>query len=133
MRCEQERRNSDMYSARVHGPPRHGGRQDARARHVGGGQGDGGGYRAPAGGRFAGRAPGRFQYDYVPRDRGFGGGFEASCFPRGGVRQSCGRRDRGYALPDFGYPSVEQMARHWFASHFANPSVETFAPPMSRW
>ena len=55
--------------------PRRGGRQDARARRVGGGQGDGGGYRAPAGGRFAGRAPGRPQYGYGPRDRGFGGGF----------------------------------------------------------
>ena len=60
VRHEQERRNADMYSARVHGPPRRGGRQDARARHVGGGQGDGGAYRAPAGGRFASRAPGRF-------------------------------------------------------------------------
>ena len=36
MRREQERRNSDMYSARVHGPPRRGSRQDARARRVGG-------------------------------------------------------------------------------------------------
>ena len=53
MRREQERRNADMYSARVHGPPRRGVRRDARARRVGGGQGDGGGYRAPAGGRFA--------------------------------------------------------------------------------
>ena len=109
------------------------GRQDARARRVGGGQGDSGGYRAPAGGRFAGRAPSRFQYGYGPRDRGFGGGFEAPRFPRGGDRRPRGRRDRGYALPDFGYPSVEQMTRHWFASHFANPSVETFAPSMSRW
>ena len=106
MRREQERRNADMYSARVHCPSRRGGRQDARARRVGGGQGDG---------------------------DGFGGGFEAPRFPRGGDRQPRSRRDRGYALPDFGYPSVEQMARHWFASHFANPSVETFAPPMSRW
>ena len=64
MRREQERRNSDMYSARVHGPPWRGGRQDARVRRVGGGQGDGGDYRAPAGGRFAGRAPGRPQYGY---------------------------------------------------------------------
>ena len=64
-----------MYSTRVHGPPRRGGWQDARARRVGGGQGDGGAYRAPASGRFAGRAPGRFQYDYGPRDRDFGGGF----------------------------------------------------------
>ena len=64
MRREQKRRNTDMYSARVHGPPRCGGRQDARARRVGGGQGDGGDYRAPAGGRFAGRAPGRYQYGY---------------------------------------------------------------------
>ena len=133
MRREQERRNTDMYSARVHGPSRRGVRRDARARHVGGGQGDGGGYRAPAGGRFAGRAPGRFQYGYGPRDQGFGGGFEAPRFPRGGDRQPRSRRDRGYALPDLGYPCVEQMARHWFASHFANPSVETFAPPMSRW
>ena len=47
VRREQERRNADMYSARVHGPSRHGDRRDARARRVGGGQG----YRAPAGGR----------------------------------------------------------------------------------
>jgi len=107
VRREQERRNSDMYSSRVHGPPRRGGRQDDGAHRVGGGQGDGGGYRAPVGGRFAGHAPGRFQYGYGPRDRGFGGGFEAPCFPRGGVRQSRGRRDEGYALPDFAYPSVE--------------------------
>ena len=121
-----------MYSARVYGPPRRGGRQDARARCVGGGQGDGGGYRAPAGGRFAGRAPGCFQYGYGPRDRVFGGGFEAPRFPRGGVRQSRGRRDEGHAF-DLANPSVEQMARHWFASHFANPSVETFAHPLSHY
>ena len=133
MRHEQERRNSDMYSARVHGPPRRGGRQDARARRVGGGQGDGGDYRAPAGGRFAGRAPGRPQYGYGPRGRGFGGGYETPHFPRGGGRQPRGRRDRGYALPIFANPSVEQMARHWFASHFANPSVETFAHPLSHY
>ena len=110
MRREKERRNSDMYSARVHGPPRRGGRQDARARRAGGGQGVGGGYRAPAGGRFAGRAPSRFQYGYGLWDRGFGGGFEAPRSPRGGVRQSCGRRDGGYALSGFANPSVEQMA-----------------------
>ena len=133
MRREQERRNADMYSTRVHGPPRRGDRRDARAHRVGGGQGDGGGYRAPAGGHFAGRAPTRFQYGYGPRDRGFGGGFETPRFPRGGDHQPRSRRDRGYALPDFAYPSVEQMARYWFASHFANPSVEMFAPPMSRW
>ena len=103
MRCEQERRNSDMYSARVHGPPRRGGRQDARARRVGGGQGDGGDYLAPAGGR----APGRPQYGYGPRDRGFGGGYDAPRFPRDGGRQPRGRRDRGHALPDFVNPSVE--------------------------
>jgi len=62
VRHEQERRNSDMYSALVYGPPRCCGRQDARARRVGGGRGDGGGYRAPEGGRFAGRAPGRPRY-----------------------------------------------------------------------
>ena len=101
-----------MYSARVHGPPRHGGRQDARARLVGGGQGDGGAYRAPVCGLFAGHALGRFQYGYGPRDRGVGGGFEAPRFPRGGVRQSRGRRDVGYALSGFANPSVEQMARH---------------------
>ena len=60
VRREQERRNADMYSALVYGPPRRGGRQDVRAHRVGGGQGDGGAYRAPAGGRFAGRAPGHF-------------------------------------------------------------------------
>src|SRR6185312_11647531 len=122
VRREQERRNADMYSAWVHGPSRRGDRRDARTRRVGGGQGDGG---APAGGRFAGRARSRFQYGYGPRDRDFGGGFEAPHFPRGGDRQPRSRWDRGYVLPDFGYPSVEQMARHWFASHFANPSVES--------
>ena len=131
MRREQERRNLDMYSARVHGPPRRGDRKDARARRVGGGQGDGG-YRAPAGGRFADRAPGHFQYGYGPRDRGFGGGYDAPHFPRGGGRQPRGRRDRGHAF-DLANPSVEQMARHWFASHFGNPSVETFAHPLSRY
>ena len=133
MRREQERRNSDMYSARVHGPARRGGRQDARARRVGGAQGDGGGYCAPAGGRFAGRDPGHPQYGYGPRDRGFGGGYDAPRFPRDGGRQPRGRRDRGYAFTDFANPSVEQMARHWFASHFANPSVETFAHPLSHY
>ena len=82
VRREQERRNADMYYARVHGPPQCGCRQDARARRVGGGQGDGCAYRAPAGGCFAGRAPSHFQYGYGPRDRGFGGGFEAPRFPR---------------------------------------------------
>ena len=120
-----------MYSARVLGPSQRGDRRVARARRVGGGQEDGGGYRAPASGRFAGRAPGCFQYGYGPRGRGFGGGFETPRFPRGGVRQSRGRRDGGYVLPDFANPSIEQMARHWFASHFANPSVETFAHPLS--
>ena len=76
MRREQERRNADMHSARVHGPSRRGGRLDARARRVGGGQRDGGAYRAPVCDHFAGRAPGRFQYGYGPRDRGFGGGLE---------------------------------------------------------
>ena len=101
-----------MYSSRVHGPPRRGVRQDARARRVGGGQGDGGGYRAPAGGRFAGRAPGHPQYGYGPQDRGFGGGYETPRFPRGGGRQPRSRRDGGYAFPDFANPSVEQMTRH---------------------
>ena len=96
-----------MYFARVHGPPRRGGRQDARARRVGGGQGDGGDDRAPAGGRFAGRAPGLPQYGYGPLDRSFGGGYAAPCFPRGGGRQPRGRRDRGYALPGFANPYVE--------------------------
>ena len=98
-----------MYSARVHDPSRRGDRRDARARRVGGSQGDGGGYRTPASGRFAGRAPGCFQYGYGPRDRGIGGGFEAPRFPHGGVRQSRVRRDEGYALSGFANPSVEQM------------------------
>ena len=82
-----------MYSARVHGPPRCGDRQDARAHRVGGGQGDGGAYRTPAGGRFAGHAPSRPQYGYRPRDRGFGGGYDAPRFPRGGGHQPRSRRD----------------------------------------
>ena len=114
----------------MHGPPRRGGRQYARAHRVGGGQGYGGDYHAPVGSRFAGRAPGHPQYGYGPWDRGFGGGYDAPRFPRGGGRQPRGRRDRGYDLPDFANPSVEQMAQHWFASHFANPNVETFAHPL---
>ena len=101
-----------QYSTRVQGPPRRGGRQDARGRRVGGGQGDNRGYRAPAGGRFAGRAPGRPQYDYGPQDRGFGGSYDAPRFPRGGGCQPRSRRDRGYVLAEFANPSVEQMARH---------------------
>ena len=123
MRREQERWNTDMYSARVHGPSRRGDRRVARARRIGGGQGDGGGYCAPVSGRFACRSTGHFQYGYGPQDRGFGGGFKAPRFPRGGVRQSRGRRDGGYTLPDFANASVEQMARHWSASHFASPFV----------
>ena len=46
---------------------------------------------------------------------------------------SRGRRDEGYALSGFANPSVEQMARHWFASHFTNPSVETFAHLLSQY
>ena len=94
MRREQERRNSDMYSARVHGLPWRGGRQDARARRVGGGQGDGGVYRAPAGGRYAGRAPGCPQYGYGPRDQGFGGGYDAPRFPHGGQMTDSGQNLR---------------------------------------
>ena len=74
-----------------------------------------------------------FQNGYGTRDRGFGGGFDSPRFPRGGVRQSRGRRDGGYVLSGFANPSVEQMAQHWFASHFANPSVETFAHPLSQY
>ena len=85
-----------------------GDRRDARARRVGGGQGDGGCYNALAGGRFAGRAPGHFQYGYGPWDRGFGGGFEAPCFLRVGGRQPRGRWDRGHAF-DLANPSIEQM------------------------
>jgi len=81
VRREQERRNLDMYSDQVHGPPRRGGRQDARARRVGGGQGDGGGYRP--------------QFGFGSRVRGFGGGYDAPRFPRGGGRQPRGRRDLG--------------------------------------
>ena len=111
MRRVQERRNSDMYSVWVHGPPRCGGRQDARARRVGGGQGDGG-YHAPTGGRFVGRAPGRPQYGYGPRDRGFGGSYDAPRFPSDGGRQHRGRWDRENAFTNFANPSVEPMARH---------------------
>ena len=108
---------------------RRGGRQDARARHVGGGQGDGGGYRAPSGGRFAGRAPGRFQYSYGPRDRGFGGGTMHHAFLAMVVVSLAVDGTGDTFCQSFANPSVEQMARHWFASHFANPSIETFAHP----
>ena len=133
MRREQERRNTDMYSARVHGPPQRDVRQVARARRVGGGQGDGGAYRAPVGGRFAGRALVVFSIamdhwtealEEVSRHHAF----LAVVFVSHAVD---GTRDT--LLSGFANPSVEQMARHWFASHFANPSVETFAHPLSHY
>ena len=100
-----------MYFQGVQGPPRHGDRRDARTRRVGGGHGDGGGYCAPAGGRFAGRAPGRPQYGHGPRDRGFQG-FDAPRFPRGGDRRPRSRRDMGFGMIDIANPSIEKIARH---------------------
>jgi hypothetical protein len=34
---------------------------------------------------------------------------------------------------DYANPSVEQMVRHWFASHMTNPSVTSFAHSLSHY
>ena len=38
----------------------------------------------------------------------------------------------GLMVLDFANPTFEQMARHWFDSFCANPSVESFARSHSR-
>ena len=101
---------------------------------VGGGGGDRFPYCAPAGGRFANRAPGREQYDFGPPRRGFES-YDEPRFPRRGGRQSRAPRDWGngmYAC-EFANPTFEQIARHLFASFQTNPSVGLYAHPMNRY
>ena len=101
---------------------------------VGGGGGDGGEYRAPVGGRFDGYVPRWSFNDFGPyhcevEHDGFG----IPPFGFGGDRRPFERREMGYGMHgmiDYANPSVEQMTRHWFASHFSNPSVGSFAHPM---
>ena len=105
-----------------------------RPRRVGGGGRDGGEYRAPVGGRVDGYVPRRSFNDLGPYHRGLErDGFGVPPFGVGSDRRPFERREMGYGLHgmiDYANPSVEQMTRHWFASHFTNPSVGSFAHPM---
>ena len=114
--------------------PRRGNRRDARPRRVGGGGGDCFPYGAPMGGRFAGRAPGREQYDFSLPRRGFES-YDKPRFPRHGGQQPRALQDWGngmYAC-EFANPTFEQMARQLFASFQTNPSVGLYAHPMNRY
>jgi len=123
LRLERERAEQSHQQGGGQRVPRRAERREARARRVGGGRGDDFLRRAPGGGRFAGRAPGRSHYGPGPRGRGveqFGvQRFESD--PR--FIPYCSTASTGFAFPTF-----EQMARHWFSS-FANPSVGPFAHP----
>ena len=136
-RKRQERRarewgNSDLYHDDA--VPRRGDRRDVRPRRVGGGGGDGGEYRAPVGGRFDGYVPRRSFNDFGPYHREVErDGFGIPPFGFGGDRRPFERHEMGYGMHgmiDYANPSVEQMTQHWFASHFTNPSVGSFAHPM---
>jgi hypothetical protein len=73
---------------------------------------------------FARRAPSRDQYDLGQHGRDFESQrYSGPCFPHRGDCRPPMRRGR----VDVANPIVEQMARHWFSTHFANPSVEAFA------
>jgi hypothetical protein len=81
------------------------------------------------------------QYDLGPHGSGFG------FYPSSGPCFSCGDRfppsgpcfrfrgDRFASWPrmsDFSAdPFSKQMAQHWYAPQFTNPSVESFAYPMA--
>ena len=72
------------------------------------------------------RAPDRDQYDARQHGRGFRTQSQRYSGPRFARRgDRCPPMRRGGV--DLANPTVEQMTRHWFASHFANPSVEAFA------
>ena len=80
-------------------------------------------------GVFAGRAPSHDQYEFRSNSRSFGSQRDyRPRFPPRGARIPHRRQDR----VDFANPSFEQMARHWFDSFCANPSVESFAHSASR-
>ena len=90
--------------------------------------------RGEFGGEFARRPPprgfGRYDRSFESR-----GEFRPR-FPPRGARAPPVRRERappmGSGNVDFANPSFEQMARHWFSSFMANPSVESFAHSRSR-
>jgi hypothetical protein len=82
---------------------------------------------------FAGRSPPRDQYEFR---RGLG--FESQrrygpCFPLRGActpparHEVISRGGHSFDRMDFANPTFEQMARHWFDSFCANPSVESVA------
>jgi len=112
-RREQEWRNKDRYyqgdSPVV--APRRWDRRDRWTRRVGEGGGDRFSHGAPGGGHFAGRAPGREEYDFGPPSRGFER-FDRPRFPRCGDWQLQAPRDRGQGMFDYDFanPSFEQMA-----------------------
>ena len=94
----------------------------------------------PRGGR-ARWCSGRDRDDYGPCSSGFG------IYPPSGPHFPCGDRfpPSGPCFPFRGdcfvswprmsgfstNPFSEQMAQHWYASQFTNPSVESFACPMA--
>lgn len=86
-------------------------------------------FAGPCGGR-ARRGVDRFPYDFGPR----GGGFEPRkvsnpCFPSRGVHSP--KAGRGmFVSPD---SFLEQLAQHWYASKFTNPSVPAFAHSLPRY
>ena len=88
-------------------------------------------------------APMRDEFARRPPARQFGAGrFDRSFqarrefrprFPPRGARGPAVRHERVVQRDvDFANPSFEQMARHWFNSFCANPSVESFAHSRSR-
>ena len=84
----------------------------------------GDGVRSFSSHRFARRVPSHAQYDDGQRTHGFGSQrYDEPCFPYCGDRRPKMRRE----MSDNANPTVEQMAQHWFATHFSNPSVESFA------
>ena len=88
----------------------------------------------PASREFARRPPARGQFGSGRFDRSFEARRESRPrFPPRGARGPMVRDERvSRGSADFANPSFEQMARHWFNSFCANPSVESFAHSRSR-
>ena len=85
-----------------------------------------------SGGVFARCSPPHGQYGARMNDRSFESQRNyGSHFPPRGTRIPPRRRERVPRMSsgkvDYANPSFEQMARHWFDSFCANPSVESFA------
>jgi hypothetical protein len=73
---------------------------------------------------------GRVPYDFGPRGGGFGSRLVSS--PRSlsrGARPPNARRGM-FAFPN---SFLEQLAQHWYASKYTNPSVAAFAHSLSRY